>query len=89
MGRDHRPEKAGVAGPANLDGGFEYNGLFSYSPSYKPSSEKSFWWVDRDDYQRAFGPIAGLRTVRESPYETLLKPTTRFILVLSKQAEKN
>ncbi len=82
-------EKAGVAGPANLDGGFEYNGLFSYSPSYKPSSEKSFWWVDRDDYQIAFGPIAGLRTVREYPYETLLPPATRSILVLSKQAEKN
>jgi hypothetical protein len=57
-------EKAGVAGPANLDGGFEYNGLFSYSPSYKPSNEKSFWWVDKDDYQIAFGPIAGLKIVR-------------------------
>jgi hypothetical protein len=80
-------EKAGVAGPANLDGGFEYNGLFSYSPSYKPSNEKSFWWVDKDDYQIAFGPIAGLKIVREYPYETLLPPATRSILVLSKQAE--
>jgi hypothetical protein len=77
-------QKAGIAGPANLDGGFEYNGLFSYDPSYQRSDGKSWWWIDKDDYQITFGPIDGMKIVKDYPYETLLPPAKRSILVLTK-----
>ena len=77
-------QKAGIAGPADLDGGFEYNGLYSYDYRYHPSGEKSWWWVNKDDYQITFGPIEGLKIIRQYAYETWLPPAKRFILVLSK-----
>ncbi|MHB8886269.1 MAG: hypothetical protein ACYC5H_14580 [Methylovirgula sp.] len=77
-------EKAGIANHFNLDGGFEYNGMSSYSSSYKKSGNKSWWWIDRDDYQISFGPIPGMKVLKRYPYETLLPPARRTILVLSK-----
>jgi hypothetical protein len=77
-------QKAGIAGPANLDGGFEYNGLYSYDDRYHRSGEKSWWWVNKDDYQITFGPIESLKIIKQYAYETLLPPAKRFILVLSK-----
>ena len=76
-------QKAGIAGPANLDGGFEFNGLFSYD-RYVQSADKSWWWVNKDDYQITFGPIEGLKIIKQYAYETWLPPAKRFILVLSK-----
>jgi hypothetical protein len=70
------------ANPATLDGGFEYNGLFNYDPNYITSDNKSWWWIDKDDYQLSFGPIVGMKTIKEFPYETLLPPAKRQILVL-------
>jgi Dolichyl-phosphate-mannose-protein mannosyltransferase len=77
-------QNSGKAGPANLDGGFEYNGLFSYDPSYRKSDGKSWWWIDNDDYQITFGPIDGMKIVKDYPYTTLLPPAKRSILILSK-----
>ncbi|ACB96426.1 conserved hypothetical protein [Beijerinckia indica subsp. indica ATCC 9039] len=77
-------QSEGIAGPDNLDGGFEYNGFFSYSPSYKESHEKSHWWVGRDDYQIAFGPIDGMKVVKSYSYETALPSTKRSILLLAR-----
>jgi hypothetical protein len=74
---------AGIATPANLDGGFEYNGLFSYDPSYRKSDDKSWWWVHKGDYLIAFGPIGGMKVVNSYAYKTLLLPAKRAILVLS------
>lgn len=77
-------EKAGIASSANLDGGFEYNGRYSYDPSYHATDEKSWWWINKDDYQIAFGPIDGMKIIMGYTYHTLLPPAKRFILVLRK-----
>ena len=77
-------QKAGSAGPANLDGGFEYNGLFSYDRSYQKRDDKSWWWVNDDAYQIAFGPIDAIHIIGSYPYETLLPPAKRAILILHK-----
>jgi hypothetical protein len=77
-------QKTHDAGPANLDGGFEYNGLFSYDPSYRDVDGRSWWWVQKDDYQITFGPIAGMSIVKSYTYRTLLPPGNRSILVLHK-----
>jgi hypothetical protein len=76
-------QNAGIANPANLDGGLEYNGYFSYSPSGEKHEGKSWWWIAKDDYQITFGPIAGRRVFKTYPYETLLPPATRAIQVLT------
>jgi hypothetical protein len=78
-------QNTGKAGPANLDGGFEYNGLFIYDPLYQKSHEKNWWLIGKDDdYQIAFGPIEGMKIINDYPYETFLPPAKRSILVLSK-----
>jgi hypothetical protein len=77
-------QKVGSAGPANLDGGFEYNALYSYDPSYHQRNDKSWWWVDDDTYQITFGPIDAMQIVGKYPYATLLPPANRTILVLHK-----
>lgn len=76
-------ESAGIANPANLDGGLEYNGYFSYNPFGEKHNGKSWWWIDKDDYQITFGPIAGMGVFKTYPYETLLPPATRAIQVLT------
>ena len=70
------------AGAANMDGGFEFNGIESYDPNYIRTENKSWWWVKDDTYRITFGPIAGLTEVRRYPYVTYLPPATRFIFLL-------
>jgi hypothetical protein len=77
-------QKVVSAGPSNLDGGFEYNALFSYNPSYHQRGDKSWWWIDDDTFQITFGPIDAMQIVGRYPYETLLPPANRAILVLHK-----
>ena len=82
-------QNAGIATPANLDGGLEYNGYFSYNPSGERREGKSWWWIDKDDYQITFGPIAGMRIFKTYPYETLLPPATRAIQVLTAVSDQS
>ena len=71
-----------TASPETLDGGIEYNGLFSYDPSYTPRPDKSFWWVKGDDYMITFGPVPGMKVLKRYPYRTYLPPFGRALYVL-------
>ncbi|MCW6508566.1 hypothetical protein [Lichenifustis flavocetrariae] len=75
-------QAAHEASPETLDGGIEYNGLFSYDPSYTPTPNKSFWWVKNDDYMITFGPVAGMTVLKQYPYRAYLPPFERSIFVL-------
>jgi hypothetical protein len=67
-----------------IDGGFEYNGARLYNPSYVVTPAKSTWWIDKDTYQIAFGPIKGEQMLAKYAYETWLPPTEMYIYVLKK-----
>jgi hypothetical protein len=82
-------ENAGIANPANLDGGMEYNGYFSYNPFLQKHENTSWWWIDKDNYQITFGSIAGKQVFKTYPYETLLPPARRAIYVLSDVPDPN
>ena len=75
-------EQSSVADARSLDGGFEYNGLRSYSPTYVVQPPKSWWWIDGDKYMITFAPLPGMEIVGRYAYATYLPIATRFFYVL-------
>jgi 4-amino-4-deoxy-L-arabinose transferase-like glycosyltransferase len=72
--------------PKNIDGGFEFNGWHNYgNTEYRWSENKSWWWVIRDDYLVAFGPVNRYTEIKSFPYRRWLPPGRASILVLRKQ----
>lgn len=75
----------GRAGPRDIDGGFEFNGLYLYDPA-KPmnsgSGKPSWWWVERDEYVVAFGAIPGYEVVGRRPFTRWLPPSDGEVLLL-------
>src|SRR5690606_24152650 len=58
---------AGVR-PSEIDGGFEFNGRYGYDPAYVRSEERSWYWVQGDQFVVAFGPLPGYETKEAYPY---------------------
>jgi len=71
-------------GPRDIDGGFEFNGLYLYDPDYRYDPRKGWWWVQGDRYRIAFGPMAGYRVIKEYRYRHWLPPHVGSIVVLQK-----
>lgn len=69
----------------DIDGGFEFNGLYLYGPRYQKDSTKSWWWVQGDTYQICFGEIPGYSTIEESRYRHWLPPYSGKVVVLRKE----
>jgi 4-amino-4-deoxy-L-arabinose transferase-like glycosyltransferase len=69
---------------AEIDGGFEFNGLYFYDPSYKVDPSKSSWWVQRDTYQIGFGPVPGYHVTKEYAYQHWFPPHVQKIIVMRK-----
>jgi hypothetical protein len=67
---------------AEIDGGFEFNGLAMYSPEYVPQPDKSWWWVQGDRYVIAFGKIPGYAVIREYPFDNWMPPYRGRVVVL-------
>jgi len=66
----------------NIDGGFEFNGWYNYYPEYVKNANKSWWWVENDDYIVSFGPIAGYEEVRKYSYQRWIPFRRDNILIL-------
>jgi len=71
----------------DIDGGFEFNGLYGYDPHFCATTgpdgkKRSWWWVRNDEYVISFGPIEGYKEVRRYSYNRLIPPGTGAILVL-------
>jgi hypothetical protein len=49
---------AGIS-PSQIDGGYEFNGWYLFNPNYQRVPNKSYWWVDDDEYIIASGPLKG------------------------------
>jgi hypothetical protein len=66
----------------NIDGGFEFNGLYAYQAAYHIDPSKSPWWVDGDDYMISFGPIPGYAEMSRYPFERWMPPERGHIFIL-------
>jgi hypothetical protein len=73
--------------PAQIDGGFEFNGLYMYSPYYQRSKGKSWWWVRDDMYMLAFGPVSGYEIIDQEDFAHWLRLGEGRIVVLKRQDE--
>jgi hypothetical protein len=74
--------------PADIDGGFEFNGLHLYDPAYKEDPAKSWYWVDRDSYALAFAAMPGFTVMKRYGYSHWLPPYIGNIFVLKKDASQ-
>ncbi len=68
--------------PAEIDGGFEFNGLYLYTEDYQPQPSKSWWWVNDDTYMVASGEVQGYEVLRRYEFRRLLPPGKGNINVL-------
>jgi hypothetical protein len=65
-----------------LDGGFEFNGLYTYSEDYIRTPKKSPWWVKDDDYVIAIDVIPGFEVLRVYPVKSWLPAGIKRLYVL-------
>jgi hypothetical protein len=75
--------------PQSIDGGFEFNAWYFYDPNYKPSSDKSDWWVIDNEYMLSFGDAPGFAEFKEYDYTRWLPPSRGKILVLKKVSDQS
>jgi hypothetical protein len=72
------------AKPEDIDGGFEFNGLYFYDSKYQEDPKKSWWWIRGDTYLIAFRPVPGYMIIKEYNYRHWLPPYAGKVLVLQK-----
>lgn len=72
-----------------IDGGFEFNGLYMYDPYYKKVPEKSNWWVQGDTYQIGMGSVPGYKIIKEYSYSHWLPPHAGKVVVLQKNLQSS
>ena len=73
--KDHVP-------PTEIDGGFEFNGLYLYTDNFPFNPSKSWWWVSNDTYIVASGEVPGYDVLRSYEFRRLLPPGKGNICVL-------
>jgi hypothetical protein len=69
-------------GPAEIDGGFEFNAWYLYDSNYRASPGKSWYFVARDDFMIAFELVPGFTEMKRYPFQRWLPPGEGSILVL-------
>jgi 4-amino-4-deoxy-L-arabinose transferase-like glycosyltransferase len=72
---------AGVS-PHHIDGGYEFNGWYLYDPQYHKVPDKSWWWVDDDEYMLASGLVDGYRELQRFPFRRWLTFSDSSVVVL-------
>lgn len=72
----------------SIDGGFEFGGLYLSGAKRGPFDlTKSWWWVQDDTYQIAFGAVPGYKVIKEYIYRNWIPLRTGKVLVLQRNAE--
>jgi tetratricopeptide (TPR) repeat protein len=74
----------GQVAAQDIDGGFEFNGLYLYDPHYQPIPGKSIWWVQGDTYQIAFGDVPGYYAIKQYSYSHWVPSYVGKVVVLQK-----
>ena len=80
--------QTGQATPAQIDGGYEFNGMYGAVRGYHVKPGKNWWWVDDDTYMITFGPAPGRTIVKEYRYRSWLHPQDDRILVLRRATQR-
>jgi hypothetical protein len=68
--------------PKQVDGGYEFNGWYLADRNYKQKDQKSYWWVDDDEYIVASGPLSGYQEIARYPFKRWLPVAEKPILTL-------
>jgi hypothetical protein len=71
--------------PKLIDGGYEFNGWYLSDRNYKIKPDKSYWWVDQDDYIVASGPLKGYEEMSRYPFDRWLPNEEKPIVILRKR----
>jgi len=66
----------------DIDGGYEFNGLYNYDQSLNPSA----WWVINDKYLISLGPVNGYHKYKEIEYLHILPKYKQTIYLLEKDS---
>jgi hypothetical protein len=74
--------------PLEIDGGYEFNGWYTYDPNYRKKTGMNWWWVVDDKYRISNGPVPEYSILHMEPYEQWMPPGKGFIYVLRRNAEK-
>ena len=72
---------AGIS-PHQIDGGYEFNGWYLFELDYHRKADKSYWWVDDDEYIIASGPIKGYRELQRFSFSAWLLLADASVVVL-------
>ena len=67
-----------------IDGGYEFNGLYTATRDYIQQPGKSWWYVNGDDYVIASGPLPGRTVIGEYPVPQWLPLGPRRIVILQR-----
>lgn len=74
------------ATPAQIDGGYEFNGWYDYDSHYRVQADRSWWWVQDDQYIVAFGDLPGYARILRVAYDRWLPPGQGDIVVLERES---
>ena len=82
------------ADPLEIDGGYEYNGMFLKKHFEETMNTSSFheqgpkgFWVLREKYAVSFHPREGFHSIKAMPYPSWMKRTDRELLVLKRNRQ--
>jgi 4-amino-4-deoxy-L-arabinose transferase-like glycosyltransferase len=81
---DDLVEKDGVA-PSRIDGGYEFNGSFTYQETGRPAGGKSWWWVVDDEFVLTMGPLPGYAPHRVVAYRRWMPAGEERVYVLKRE----
>jgi hypothetical protein len=70
--------------PKEIDGGYEFNGIYNYDVNYKATSEKSWWWVHDNKFIVTMGMLPGYEKYLEAPYQSWLFNEKKSVYVLKR-----
>ncbi len=82
---EHLINQKGIS-PAEIDGGFEFNGWYDTGPR-NPIRRygKGWWFVDEDAYAVSFGPLDCYEPYRAAPFPRWLPPGRDSVWVYQRQ----
>ena len=72
---------------SEIDGGFEFNGLYLYDPDYQRKPLKSWWWVHDDKYIITFSEVEGYTAVNKYKFTRWMPILKNNIYVLKRNLD--
>ncbi len=75
--------------PSQIDGGYDFNGWYTYDPNYIKTTQMNWWWVVDDKYRISTTPsISGYEVDGVYAYQRWLPPVPTRLFVLKRIADQ-